>query len=41
MINWIKISPSSALPKEGNKILIIAQDKVNNRVIYHYKESKK
>lgn len=34
MINWIKISPSSVLPEEGDKILVIAQDKDNNRVIY-------
>lgn len=42
MINWIKISPSSVLPEEGDKILIIAQDKNNNRFIYPctYKHSK-
>lgn len=42
MINWIKISPSSVLPDEGDKILIIAQDKDNNRAIYPctYKHSK-
>ena len=33
MINWIKISPSCVLPKEGDKILVIAQDKENNRII--------
>ena len=42
MINWIKISPPSVLPEEVDKILIIAQDKNNNRFIYPctYKHSK-